>query len=746
MNAPEPSAAARPEESAATAAARRPVVVMVGNPNTGKSVLFNALTGLRQKVGNYPGVTVEKHFGTCRLDEAEVQLVDLPGMYSLAAHSPDELLALDVLLGRVDEVGRADAVLVVADASNLRRNLFLVTQVLELGLPVVVALNLMDAAADRGFRFEIAELERRLGARVVPVVATRGHGLDELRRALAAAVRDGRPAAFDLLPELKRAAGGLAGELASNGHRPTVFEVERALIDHGGAAERRLGERLGDGALDRIATARAALAGTSLNGTSLAELEARTRYEWIGGLLRASMAVGKPKRNVSEAIDRVAVHPVFGSLLFVALMAVVFQAVFSWAEPLMELLDGAAGALGAAVTAGLGEGALASLLADGVIAGVGSVVVFLPQILILFAFILVLEDSGYMARAAFLMDRTMRAAGLSGHSFIPMLSSFACAVPGILATRVIPDRRDRFATILAAPFMTCAARLPVYALLIAAFVPDARVAFGLLNLQGLVLLGLYLLGIAGGIVTALVMKRTLLRGPAPVFLLELPPFRRPSLRSVLLRLRDRARVFLVRAGTVIFTVTVVVWGLSYFPHPGAIAERYDEARLAARESRDGAALEERLVEIDDLEASAYLEQSLLGRLGKTVEPLFTPLGWDWKVSAAVLAAFPAREVVVAVMGTIYAVGSDVEADDQGLIDRLRGAERPGGGRVFSLPMALGLMVFVAFCLQCAATVATIRRETNSWAWPAFAWVYMTVLAYAGAFVTYRVAGLVLGGA
>lgn len=713
--------------------ARQPQVLVVGNPNTGKSALFNALTGLRQKVGNYPGVTVEKHLGFFRLGDAEAQLVDLPGLYSLAAHSPDELLALDVLLGRLEGMARPDVVLVVVDASNLRRNLFLVTQILELGLPVVVALNLMDAAEDRGIRVDCDRLGRRLGARVVPVVATQRRGIEELRRAVGEAVHDREPAAFELLPEVKAAARGLAGELAFNGYRPTAFEVERALLDRGGAAEKRVAERLGDDALRRLETARGELE-TALAAPP-ADHEARARYDWIGSVLKEVMTLGPARRDVSARLDRVAVHPVFGSVIFVALMAVVFQAVFAWATPMMELIDGAAGALSAAVVAGIGEGALSSLLADGVIAGVGSVVVFLPQILILFAFILFLEDTGYMARVAFLMDRLMRATGLSGHSFLPMLSSFACAVPGILATRVIPDRRDRLATILAAPFMTCSARLPVYALLIAAFVPDRRF-IGLVNLQGLVLLGLYLLGIAGGIVTALVLKRTLLRGPTPIFLMELPPFRRPSLRSVLLRLYERARIFLVRAGTVIFTVAVVVWSLSYFPHPEEIGRSFDAARAEAGAVQS---------EIDGLEAAAYLEQSFLGRLGKTVAPVFAPLGWDWKVSSAILAAFPAREVVVAVLGTIYAVGADADENDQGLIDRLKSAERAGGGAVFTLPMVLGLMVFVAFCLQCGATIATIRRETNSWSWPAFAWVYMTVLAYAGAFVTYRLAGYVLGG-
>ena len=414
-------------------------------------------------------------------------------------------------------------------------------------------------------------------------------------------------------------------------------------------------------------------------------------------------------------------------------MGIVFQAVFAWATPLMDLIDAAAASLGAWVLATLPEGALASLIADGVIAGVGSVVIFLPQILILFLFIIVLEDSGYLARAAYLMDRVMRSVGLSGQSVIPMISSFACAVPGIMATRVIPNRRDRIATILAAPFLTCSARLPVYALLIAAFVPERTIGF--LNLQGLVLLGLYLLGILGGLATALLLRQTALRGPKPPFALMLPEFRRPNLRTVGMQLMSRAKVFLYRAGTVIFSVAVIVWALAYFPTSEAIEEELAERQAAVSVSLSGPALETRIAELENEAAAAQLEQSFLGRIGKVVEPVFRPLGWDWKVSAAVIAGFPAREVVVAVLGTIYAVGD--EADEASLTARLRAASRPDGTPVFTVPMVLGLLIFYAFCLQCAATIAVIRRETNSVRWPLFAWGYMTAVGYFGALIAYQ---------
>jgi ferrous iron transport protein B len=420
-------------------------------------------------------------------------------------------------------------------------------------------------------------------------------------------------------------------------------------------------------------------------------------------------------------------------VLFIVTMAIVFQAVFAWATVFMDLIDAGVSSLGAAVAASLPPGAFTSFLVDGVISGVGSVIIFLPQILILFLFIILMEDTGYLARAAFLVDRAMRSIGLSGQSVIPLLSSFACAVPSIMATRVIPDRRDRIATILAAPFMTCSARLPVYALLIAAFVPPDNVLF--LNLQGLVLFGLYVLGIVGGVATALVLRRSLLRGKNRPFVLALPEFRLPNVRTVLVKLLDRVKVFLGRAGTVIFAVAVVVWVLAYFPRSASLEEQRVGAAEAAAATSSGVELEQRLADIDNEAAAAQLEQSWLGRAGHAVEPVFAPLGWDWRISAAVIAGFPAREVVVAVLGTIYAVGA--EADEETLAMRLATATWPDGRVVFTLPMVLGLLIFYAWCLQCAATLAVIRRETNSWRWPIFAWAYMTTLGYTGALLVYQ---------
>ncbi len=690
----------------------RAVIVTLGNPNTGKSTLFNALTGMRQKVGNFPGVTVEHLRGETTLGERPVSVVDLPGTYSLAAQSPDEMVAIDVLLGRIEDVGTPDAILVVVDANNLRRNLFLASQVLELPLPVVVALNMVDVAAAQGATVDADALSSALGAPVVPMCAARGQGLDDLRRALERVLDEPAATRTPVDPELHAAAGDLARELHSPEDPVSTLETTRALIDAGGYAETRLLHRHA-GAAPRLAEIREQLG----QGRGLATLEARNRYSWINAIVARVEQRASDITRHSDRIDRVLNHPVLGSALFVFTMAIIFQSVFAWATPLMDAIDGWSAALGEFVVANVDSPMLASFLTDGVIAGVGSVLIFLPQIIILFAFIILLEDTGYMSRAAFLMDRLMRWCGLSGQSFIPMLSSFACAVPGIMGTRVIPGPRDRIATIIAAPFMTCSARLPVYALLIAAFVPPHKYLGGWVNLQGLVLLGFYLLGMVAGILTAYLLHRTILRGPTASFLLELPPYRLPNPRSVLIKLYGRAIIFLKRAGTIIFSIAIVIWFLASFPQPAQEDAIPGDSRTEVRHRQ------------------AVLEQSYLGTASKTVAPLFEPLGWDWKITAAVIASFPAREVVIAVLGTLYAI----DAEDEGsLIDRIKQSRWPDGRLVFSLPMALGLMMFYALCLQCVATIAVMRRETNTWRWPLFAWVYMTTLGYVGALLCFQI--------
>ncbi len=531
-------------------------------------------------------------------------------------------------------------------------------------------------------------------------------------------------------PELSETAQQLAQQLGAEWQR---IDVIQALLQTHPDLTGKLGLELGP---DTVAELRSRLFGES----PPAAVEAQNRYQWVKGVIADVQVQAPLYSKLSARLIRWTNQPWPATILFFVVLLLVFQAVFTWATPLMDSIDALSSGLGSWIVEKLGVNAFSSFIADGVVAGVGSVIIFLPQILILFLFIIILEDTGYLARTSFLMDRVMRSVGLSGQSVIPMLSSFACAVPSIMATRVIPNRRDRIATIMAAPFMTCSARLPIYALLIAAFVPDQSVGF--MNLQGLVLFVLYLLGILGGLGTALLLKSTALKGPKPQFILALPDFRVPNMRTVAIKLFDRARIFLKRAGTVIFVVAIVVWVLAYFPrmdtadYAGSADTATQEKSTQAKPARTVS----NQVEANNSLAAAQMEQSWLGHIGRTIEPVFRPLGWDWRVSSAVVAGFPAREVIVAVMGTIYAVGSD--ADEKSLSEKLRSAKWPDGRLVFTLPMVLGLLVFYAWCLQCAATLATIRRETNSWRWPIFAWTYMTSVGYIGALLIFQIGSLI----
>jgi ferrous iron transport protein B len=708
--------------------ARSKTIALVGNPNSGKSTVFNRLTGLRQKTANFPGVTVEKRFGKLSIDGSVMDLVDLPGTYSLSSNSDDERIAVDVLFGRIEGTPTPDVILAVVDATRLYQGLYLLQQLAELGRPTVVALTMTDSATRKDIRIDTDKLSELLGGvRVCTIVATTGSGIGKLRELIADAAADQPHEAPTFWPALRDAATILRESL----HEPSLSltEIERALIDEDEYAIDAL-RSASDDADERIAELRTRVCGEQ---PPLAA-EAQHRFDWITANLETVQTRAGPAARMGSRIGAWAIQPLPATVLFLLVMATIFQAVFAWATPLMDLIDGSTGTVGGWIAASLPPGMLTSLIVDGVIAGVGSVIIFLPQILILFLFIIILEDTGYLARAAFLVDRGMRSVGLSGQSVIPLLSGFACAVPGIMATRVIPNRRDRIATIMAAPFMTCSARLPVYALLIAAFVPSQNI--GILNLQGLVLFGLYMVGIIGGVATALLLKRSALRGPTPAFILALPEFHMPNLQTVLMKLLDRARIFLRRAGTVIFTVAVIVWALAYFPRSDVIESNLAAAQAQAEATLDGEALEQALIDVENEAAAAHLSQSWLGSAGQFVEPIFRPLGWDWRISAAVIAGFPAREVVVAVLGTIYAVGA--AADEASLADRLTSATWPDGTLVFTLPMVLGLLLFYAWCLQCAATLAVIKRETNGWRWPIFAWSYMTVLGYTGALLIYQI--------
>ncbi len=722
----------------------RVTVALVGNPNAGKSTLFNALSGLRQHVGNYPGVTVDLMTGKFAHAEAEFTLVDLPGTYSLAPRSPDELVTVDLLLGRHPDL-KPDVVLAIVDASNLERHLYLTTQAMELGLPVVVALNMVDVAAAQGVTVDAAKLSAATGLCVVPVQANRGVGLPALRDALVKAVGGAKA----VPPPMPDAVNAETDALAGSTGLPAVI-ARRALFDVGGAAEAALVLREPSWAAV-IADARARLAAA---GCAVPGVEARARYGWIRKATAG--AVTKPAGRVttfSDRVDRVLTHRVWGTLVFFAVMALVFQSIFTFAKPFMDLIDAGKSGLSGVVTAHMAAGPFRSLLADGIVGGVGSVLIFLPQIMILFAFLAVLEDCGYMARAAFLMDRVMSRCGLNGKSFIPLLSSVACAVPGIMAARVIEDRRDRLATIIVAPLMSCSARLPVYALFIAAFLRDGRPWW----LPGLVLFGLYMIGFVTAPLVALVLKRTLLKGATPLFVLELPAYKRPSVRIVVRRMVTAGWAFVRRAGTLILCSMVVIWAALYFPDRDAAGRSYPVrvAELGEKADAEGAPDDEKdaaAAERDRL-TGEWKRNSLLGRTGRALEPVVAPLGWDWKTAVAALASFPAREVFVGTFGLLYdqgdvdpgAAGDDDDKAAKGLKDSVVTEWRadPVRGK-YAVPVALSVLVFFALCSQCASTLAVIRRETRSWRWPLFTFTYMTVLAYLGALVTFQVGRLFVG--
>ncbi|WP_332656514.1 ferrous iron transporter B [Brevundimonas sp.] len=620
-------------------AVRSARVALVGNPNSGKTALFNALTGSHQKVANYAGVTVERKEGLIRTgDGRTLSVLDLPGTYSLRARSPDEEVTRDAVLGRLAGEVPPDVIVCVADATNLRLVLRLALELKAVGRPMVLALNMYDIAQRQGLRIDLQRLEAELGVPVVTTTATRRRGIE----ALVAAV----DTAAGTMPQ---AAGMAWTPPDATALRGAAREAER--------------------------------------------------------IMKACVQPPERPDTLTGRIDSVLLHPVGGLVILLGLLFVMFQAVFTWATPLMDGIEASLGLLGAWVAAFIPDGVFQSLIVDGLISGVGSVLVFLPQILILFLFIIVLEDFGYMARAAFLMDRIMGGAGLHGRAFIPLLSSFACAIPGIMATRVIDSKRDRLTTIMVAPLMTCSARIPVYTLIIAAFIPNETV-WGFANMQGLVMFGLYATGILSALAVSFVIRRIFWRGAVEPFMMELPAYKAPDVRSVLFNLWLRARIFLERAGRIILPLMVLIWALSTFPYPP--------------EGATGPAI----------------DYSFAGMLGKALEPIFAPIGFNWQMVIALIPGMAAREVAVAALGTVYAV-ADPESATAVLATTLAGQ--------WSLATGLAFLAWYVFAPQCVATLGVVKRETNSWKWMWAMVVYMFALAYLAALITYRIAVAMGGG-
>ncbi len=788
--------------SAATANRSSAYVALTGNPNSGKTTLFNALTGLRAKVGNYAGVTVERKEGRLvggpdgrarhsvragsdtQEDGAhgvtrptDIRILDLPGTYSLSPNSLDEQVSRDVLLGRLPEIPAPHLIVVVVDASNLQRNLYYATQVIELGHPTILALNMTDVAEGLGHAIDTAKLSKLLDVPVVPIVASTGEGLPALREkiaTLATTSQEMKPRLFCQLPGLFRIeADGLTDLLAKafqeRRHQAMaeallILSNEKALASSSAHYPREI--------QDAVIAARQRLDAAKVDWRG-APIE--WRYARIAEIQQAvTTELAPPGETFSDKVDRIVTHKVWGTLIFLAIMYLIFQCIFTFAEYPMSWLESGVAWAGNHVAAAMPPGDLRDLLVSGVIAGVGGVVVFLPQILMLFLFIGLLEDTGYMARAAFLMDRLMSKVGLHGKSFIPMLSSFACAIPGIMAARTIESPKDRLVTILVAPLMSCSARLPVYTLLIGATIPDRVLgnlnyelnlgftkfnAFGFLGLRGLTMLVMYLLGIVVAMLMAWIFKKTLLKGETPMLIMELPAYKRPVIHVVLRHIWERSKLFLTRAGTVILGISIILWFLATYPKSSKLDAQFETRRTeitnsfnavtlttgTGGESNQLAALEEQIDAVNKEETGEKLRHSFAGMLGRAIEPAIVPLGFDWKIGIGLVASFAAREVFVSTMSTVYNVGEFDDSDEgmKTLEQTLRDQERPDGKPVYTTLVAVTLMVFYVFAMQCVSTVAVVRRETNSWKWPVFQWVYMGALAWALAFITYQ-GGKLLG--
>ena len=702
-------------------------VVLVGNPNVGKSTIFNLLTGLSQRITNYPGVTVERKSGRLK-DAPEVEVMDLPGTYSLSAKSMDEQIAVDMLFGRLEQT--PDLVVCVVDASNLERNLFLVTQVIDLGIPVVVALNMVDAAEREGAEVDPEKLGSALGVPVVPMVARRGEGLEALRAHLLSRPAQAAMWQWPLMPVVAARLPELVQRLDEES--AALTEAQRKMESLHALCEDASLERLEKEAPAFADAVREARTHLESRNAPYKHAEVSGRYQWIGSIVRdvtvETTAAGGPSRT--DRLDQVLTHRLFGPVIFVVLLGLVFQAVFAWAVPAMDLIEAGVEGLSQSVRGGLPSGWATDLLVDGVITGVGNVVIFLPQILLLFFFLGLMEDSGYMARTAFIMDKVMKRVGLSGGSVLPLLSSYACAIPGIMAARTLDSERDRLITIMVAPLMSCSARLPVYTLFIAAFIP-AGTLLGVIGLQGAVMFSMYLLGTVMAVVAAWVLKRFVFKGEQGYFLMELPPYRRPRVRQVLLRMVQRSRVFVERAGKIILGCSVVLWFLASFPESDTLPA--DGVQVVVAEDSVAAVSAQ----------TAALEQSFIGRMGKALEPVMAPLGFDWKMSAGIVMAFAAREVIISTLGILYSVGDDADESSVALRDQLKADRYPDGRPVFTPLVAISLLVFFVFALQCMSTLAIARRETGTWRWPAVMWLYMTGLAYLSSLVIYQ-GGLLLG--
>jgi ferrous iron transport protein B len=785
----------RPTASASAKSAL--TIALAGNPNSGKTTIFNALTGLRQKVANYPGVTVEKKVGRCWLKQlpglnsgAEgswAEIIDLPGTYSLISRSPDEQVAMEVLRGISPGTPAPDLVIVVVDASNLQRNLYLVSQLIELGRPLIVALNMMDVAERRGLHVSPQRLEKELGVPVIPLVGHKREGIEALKEAIVQARVAPLPD-FELpeamkmelmsvgrgLAQIDSDAPGSSGVSGASGARGTSsvgsdeaaprawicrVDSDRRIDRYEALAERLI---IGDFAGDVTEVAKREPVASLLSqahqrlsqlGIDPMQADIEAHYRWIERVATrsaatleelASMGAPAPKtleyqaktQHLSDKVDTIFMHRIWGFVVFGAIMALLFVSIFVFADPMMSAVENGIGWLGDIVAPVLPAGPIRDLWTDGIVAGVGGVVVFVPQIAILFLFLAILEDTGYLARAAFLMDRAFAKVGLHGKSFIPMLSSFACAIPGIMATRTIENRKDRLATIFVAPFMSCSARLPVYTLLIGTFFATFSAAA-----RGGIMLACYALGIVAAAGTAWIFKRSFLKGPTPAFILEMPSYKVPQLSQVVRSVVVNTGAFLKKAGTIIFCLSVILWALAYYPRLPHSRSQAIQAKWEAQHQED--------MKHEDPNPDYYpqaaahevqsdqLRYSFAGRFGHLVEPVIRPLGFDWKMGVGLVGAFAAREVFVSTMGIVYSAG-DSEDDTSSLESAMIADTYPDGRPVWTPLVAISLLIWFVLAMQCMSTLAIVRRETGGWKWPMGMLLYMNALAYVVCLVVFQV--------
>lgn len=702
-------------------APRKTKIALVGNPNSGKSSLFNHLTGLNQKIGNFPGVTVEKKSGFCTIPNGQtVEIIDFPGIYSIYPRSLDERIVSEVLLDH-HSPSTPDKVVVVADATNLKRGLLLLTQVIDLGLPTVLVLNMMDLAAKAGISYDFNALSKKLGVPVIAVNARKGVGIDDLLASLAGITKGVDAPVFPIWHEVKNPVKEVREQLAvDNDYEAYLFLEQPQSLGFLSKEQKKT--------VDDIREKHQFFPGKFQGAETI------QRYSYIQELLNTvTLKAPDPEwRKNNSNIDRILTHKVWGYVIFVGLLFLIFQSIFAWASVPMDLIDGGFASLSSYLASNLPAGKATSLLAEGIIPGIGGIVIFVPQIAILFAFISILEESGYMARVVFLMDKIMRKFGLNGKSVVPLISGVACAIPAIMATRTIDNWKERTITIMVTPLISCSARLPIFTILIALIIPEHYV-LGFFNLQGLALMGLYLLGFAAAIGSAWIMKLIINVKERSYLIMELPTYRVPKWSNVGYTILEKTKAFVLEAGKIILAISIILWVLASFG-PSDTMDHAEEAvsasippnvRLSEQEMQD--------------RVSAYkLEHSYAGIIGKGLEPVIRPLGYDWKIGIALITSFAAREVFVGTMATIYSIGSG--ADDEGTIKkRMKEEVNPRtGGPMFTPAVGLSLLVFYTFAMQCMSTLAVVYRETKGWKWPLIQLVYMTVLAYVSAFAVYQI--------